>query len=100
MGAVARELGVTITYISDVERENRPPLTKERILQAAEFFGIDAEPLLGAAARSRGAFELDARPDRQKALEVGASLMRGWPDLTDDQLEQIATIVKDGGTKR
>jgi len=26
--------------------------------------------------------------------------MRGWPDLTDDQLEQIATIVKDGGTKR
>ena len=94
MGDVAKHLGVSVVFISDVERGNRAPLTTERILQAAQFLGVGALPLLKAAAEERGAFELDANVSK-KAREVGAVLMQGWATLKDEQLEQIAKILQD-----
>ena len=93
MGELARHLGVSVVYVSDVENGNRPPFTKERVLSAAEYLKTDVEPLLAAAAKTRGVFELDARKVSQKAQEGGAALMRGWPDLTDEELEGIEEIV-------
>lgn len=94
MSEVALRLEVSVVYVSDVERGNRAPLTPERILRTAHFLGVDPEPLLIAAARSRGAFELDATRVSGKAREVGAALMRGWKDLNDEDLEKIARIVR------
>ena len=40
------------------------------------------------------AFELDAEHVTDKGREVGAALMRGWNDLSDDDLEQIAQVLR------
>src|SRR5216684_8961857 len=99
MFQLAQHLGVSVVFISDVERGNRAPLTTERILQAAQLLGTDALPLLKAAAEERGAFALDANVSN-KAREVGAVLMQGWATLKDEQLEQIAQILRDDQSSR
>lgn len=91
---LATHLGVSVVFISDVERGNRAPLRPERIIEAAAFLNIDPEPLLLAAAEQRGAFELDAVQVSGKAREVGAALARGWADLNEAELEQIAAIIR------
>ncbi len=93
MGELARHLGVSVTYISDVERGNRAPLTKENTDKAAQFLNADPRPLYMDAAEWHGAFELEANAVSPKAREVGASLMRDWSELTDKDLEEIAKIL-------
>lgn len=95
MGDVAEHLSVSVAYISDVERGNRAPLTADRLARVVEFLGIqDSAPLYLAAADSKGAFELDASTASPTAREVGAALMRGWNDLSDEDLELIRKILR------
>ncbi len=94
---LARHLGVSVVFISDVERGNRAPFTPERIMRVTEFLGADPEPFLLAAAKTRGSFELDATQVSGKARQVGAALMRGWTDLGERDLEKIARIVRRRG---
>lgn len=93
LGTLARHLEVSTTYLSDVERNTRTPLTKARILAVAAHLGINPQPLLTAAARDRGAFELDTNDASERKLAVGAMLARRWPSLSDDQLQELARIV-------
>lgn len=95
MGALARHLGVSVAYLSDVERSNRAPLTHDRICRAAEFLTVKAEPLLEAAAESRGFYELPAVELSPAGREVGATLMRGWPTYTDKEFEKIARLLQE-----
>jgi transcriptional regulator with XRE-family HTH domain len=92
MGDLARHLDVTVVYVSDVEKDRRAPLTLPRIMAVAEFLDCDPGPLVVAAAKSKGAFVLDAETASPKRMEAGAALMRGWADLSDEELEQISTI--------
>ncbi len=94
MHQLADHLGVSIVFISDVERGNRHPFTSDRIIKTAAFLKTDPEPLLLAAAKVRGAFELDATGVSGKAREVGAALMRGWADLDEADLDKIAQIMR------
>jgi transcriptional regulator with XRE-family HTH domain len=94
MHQLADHLGVSIVFISDVERGNRHPFTPDRIIKTAAFLKIKPEPLLLAAAKVRGAFELDATGVSGKARQVGAALMRGWADLDEDDLDKIAQIMR------
>lgn len=94
MGALARHLGVSVAYLSDVERGNRAPLTNERIFSAAEFLRIEESSLLEAAAESRGFYELPTSELSPKGRQVGATLMRGWPNYTDKEFEEIARLLQ------
>jgi transcriptional regulator with XRE-family HTH domain len=95
MGQLARDLAVNVSYVSDVERGVRAPFTKENIIRAAKFLGVDSRPLLAAGAASRGVFELKATGVTETARRVGAALMRGWPELSEDQLKQISRIIEE-----
>lgn len=95
MGALARYLRVSVAYISDVERGNRAPLTNDKILRAADLLRISANPLLEAAAESRGFYELDASDLSPTGRQVGATLMRGWPTYTDKEFEKIARLLQE-----
>lgn len=100
MGELGRHLGVSVPFISDVELGRRPPLSVDRIKLAAEYFGIDPQPLLAAAVSDRGSIELQAAFATPKKVQVGAGLMRRWADLTDEDLEKIERILGDSsGTK-
>ena len=87
-------LGVSIVYVSDVERGKRPPWRPDLIIQAANFLGVDPQGLLVAAAAVRGSFQLDASHLSPEAAHAGAALMRGWEELTDQDLIEIRNIVE------
>jgi transcriptional regulator with XRE-family HTH domain len=93
LGALARHLAVSVTYLSDVERDQRPPLSRERIQQTAQFLGIDAAPLLESAAATAGAFELET-PGSDTGRAAGAALMRGWSDLDDDDYVEVIELIE------
>ncbi len=93
LGQVAEHLGVSIPYLSDVERGNRPPLVTARILKLATFLGTDPAPLLIAASKPGGVIDLDLgrSPKHQQA---GATLVRGWANLAPKDLDAIMRIVQ------
>ena len=97
LGDVARELNVSVVYVSDVERGNRRPFSNERILKVAKLLKADSAPLIAAAAVEKGVIEYDIT--KAKPLEAGvvgdlvSGLARGG--VTEDQLKRIRNILKD-----
>jgi transcriptional regulator with XRE-family HTH domain len=101
LGEVAQRLKVSLTYLSDVERSTRPPLSIDRIRDAAVFMAIPGDrvlALLKAAAAYQGAFELPV-PSSSMGKEAGAALARGWNSLDDDAFRQIVDVVTGGKGK-
>ncbi len=95
MGDVARYLGVSVTFISEVERGVRGPFMSEKIFRLAHFLGVEPEPLLAAAAEHRGSVELTI--GRSAAhQQTAVVLMRGWEQLEPEQLAAIQQIVAGG----
>lgn len=97
MGALARHLTVSVPYLSDVERGNRPPLVDEKIMRTAAFLNVPAEPLLRAAAETRGAFQLDAAMVSGPKRQVGAMLARQWGEMSDEKAKRIMKLLEEEG---
>lgn len=95
MAELARVLGVSVPYVSDVERGNRAPFDQRKLHAAADFLGADVDELLTAAAVTRGCFRIDLS-DNPVARSTAAALVRTWTELTDDELRQIRRIVESG----
>ena len=51
--SVSRCLKVSVAYLSDVERGNRSPLRKDRIIEVARYLGANETELLEAAKQER-----------------------------------------------
>lgn len=99
MGQLARFLGVSTPYLSDVERGRRAPLTESRIHEASSFLRLssqDGEKLLAAAAGSKGFFELMWDAESQTKLELGAALARRWPSLGDERARRVLEELERG----
>lgn len=93
MGDVARFLDCSVTYISDVERGVRTPLTPENIMKVSRLLNIPAhgvDALLHAAAEWRGSYELHRGSPEQN--QAAAALMRGWSTLGPEELKRIEEI--------
>ena len=97
LGNVAKFLGVSVVYVSDVERGNRRPFRNERIIKIATFFKTDPAPLIAAADVERGVIEYDiTKANPLEAAVVGdlvSGLARGG--VTEDQLQEIQKILKE-----
>jgi transcriptional regulator with XRE-family HTH domain len=98
LGDVAEALGVSVVYVSDVERGNRSPLRPDLIDSVSNLLGCDTAELHKLAAEVRGAFEL--RTDRmpEPAKEFVAGLARGdqYPEDFWEQVIQMAKKQKQG----
>jgi transcriptional regulator with XRE-family HTH domain len=97
LGDVARELGVSIVYLSDVERSNRKPFTNERLIKLATFLKADAEALIEAADREKGIIEYDIRRASPLQADVVGGLVAGLArgGVSDQQLESIRIILNE-----
>lgn len=98
LGDIARLLGVSVVYLSDVERGNRRALSHDRILKIATFLDEDPTPLMEAADRERGFIEYDIRKARPLEADVVGGLVAGLArgGVTDEQLHDIQDILKGG----
>ncbi len=100
IGDTARHMSLAITYLSDVERGTRPPLSSTRIREACGFFGIDPSGLLAAAAEQQGDFRMPAMGLSDKGMHAMAALQRGLHQgFDDDFFEQLLKLAekKKGG---
>ena len=97
LGDVSRELGVSVPYLSDVERGNRNPFTTARLIQLAKFLKADATPLIEAADRERGIIEYDIRRASPLQADVVGGLVTGLArgGVSDHQLEGIRKILNE-----
>lgn len=97
LGEVARLLNVSTVYLSDVERGNRKPFTRERILKICDFLEKDADELLQAADRERGVIEYDITNASDLAANVVGDLVTGLArgGISKQQLQQIQGIMKE-----
>ncbi len=98
LGDIAKLLGVSVVFLSDVERGNRRPLSNDRIVKIASFLGQDPTPLIEAADRERGVIEYDIRKARPLEADVVGGLVAGLArgGITDDQLHEIQRILNGG----
>ena len=96
LGALARQLGVSAAYLSDVERGNRPPLVQEKIVKAASVLDADLDLLLRVAAETKGSIQLPVGADSStRAKEVGAMLARQWNDMSESKLRRIKQLLEE-----
>lgn len=97
LGDVARVLGVSVVYVSDVERGNRKPFSNERIILVAKFLGEDPITLIEAADWERGVIEYDIRKARPLEADVVGGLVAGLArgGVTEEQLQDIRRILQE-----
>jgi len=92
LSALARLLGCSVPYLSDVETGRRNPLTEKKLVQTAEFLGLQPESLKIKAAMSLGQFNLPA--GSPKADRLAVKLAKAWPDLEEEDLQAIEKIIE------
>ncbi len=77
---LAGYLEMTPTYLSDVERGYRSPFEDEVTIKAAEYIGVDPQPLIRLAIEGRTRHMLRTQ----------------FPNLTDDALARaVRLVIKD-----
>jgi transcriptional regulator with XRE-family HTH domain len=89
---VADALGVTVVYVSEVERSKRPPFTNERLPALAKVLQLDLKEVQTAAWAERKMVEWDPATASGKQIEALMTLARGG--LSENQLEEILMIAK------
>jgi transcriptional regulator with XRE-family HTH domain len=96
MGALARHLGVSTPYLSDVELGRRAPLTPSKNIAAATFLQIDPQELLLAALESRAAIEIKT-PATQAGRAAVASFQRRSEEFTDQDWQDFDAWLQQRG---
>lgn len=94
--AAAQHVQITQTYYADVENGKRNPLDPERIRVLAQYFETEALPLIIAAGRERGRFELPVSQDNDDArCLAAATLSERWRTLPNKTIKQILSVLGD-----
>ena len=93
---IANLLGVSVVYVSDVERGNRRPFNNDRILRVARLLQTDAASLIAAADQERGVIEYDITKAPPLEADVVGGLVSGLArgGVTDHQLRRIKNILR------
>lgn len=97
IGALASELGIQKSYLTDIETGRRYPPHHDKILEAAAVLGLDHRETLElgvAAAHDRGFVRLPvASPSH---AEIASELEIRWTALGEDGLESIRRALQGG----
>lgn len=96
MGDVARELGFSVPYISDIERDRRNPPAEDVIRRIAAFLGVDADALVVLAAQTKKRLELEMRSPTPGQRILATALTRRWAGVTPEQAEQVRKVLEGG----
>lgn len=86
---LARQMGVTKVYVSDVERGRRAPFSRTRLECVAEILNIDPEVLYVLSVRSRGHVNLPTEGVSDNQNRLAAILSYRWRELDNDDVNRL-----------
>lgn len=89
--AMAFDLGISSSYLSDIERGVRGPI-RRLFEKHAESLRVDLDVLEAIAAQSRMSFKIESTTAKHR--EVGYLLMCRWTYLSFETLSEIERVVK------
>lgn len=89
---LARVVGCSIPYLSDVENGRRNPLTEKNLLKVSEHLSLNLDTLRLKAAISLGQFKLPVTTDRADRLAI--RLAKTWTNLGERELQAIEEVIE------
>ncbi len=93
LSEVAEEVGISVSYLSNLEQGHRPPPAREVVERIALALNRDVLSDLGLAAASRRAVEFEVPEDAHSArARAAAALARAWDD--DEMLETVIKTIE------
>lgn len=90
---VSMKTGLSVPHLSDIEHGRRAPLTTEQIQIVAALFGCSADKGIEKRIEQLKKADLQGDFSDEQRRSVAAALMRRWPTLLKEELEQIRGIV-------
>jgi len=88
----AQRVGIGVTYLSRIERNDLPPPSEAVIERLAADLGEDADVLLALA----GKLSSDLRETITRRPVLFAELIRNWGDLSDQELTKRLRKLRSG----
>lgn len=104
LGRVAEELGISLTFLSEVERGEKPPLADKYFPAVSRLLNISIKELESAATESRNQFRLDPTVG-PRHREFAAALERRWTRLSEKRIRELERVLigsegkRNGGTR-
>lgn len=93
MSDVAKEMGVSVVYYSDIERGRRNPPTGDKLHKIAKILRMDNEEVEAWANKERGRVELELKAKDGPITEAALMLAKRWDDITDQEASGIMKIL-------
>ncbi len=93
MKDLADAIGVSVVYISDIERGRRNPPQGDKLWGIADFLRLDRKEVEEWALRDRKRVELDLKGDGPIS-DAALTLARRWDGITEDEAKEIMKILK------
>ena len=98
--AMARELGVSAAYVSDIELGHRNPPQDEMLAKIADLLDLDRDRLEYLAVFSRRRVSIDMRDKDRSGLErqMAVAFARRWDQgrIPDSVVEEILKALREG----
>ena len=93
LGEVAGWFGISIVYLSEIERDRKPPPNEGLIEAMVSSLGGDVAAMLGLASVARGRFVLPVLSGDALRRRLGTVLLQRWAHLTDDEIERLISAL-------
>ena len=90
---LANAMGVSVVYVSDIERGRRNPPQGEKLMQIANFFKMPVSELEDLADRERKRVELNLDSRTETVSDAALVLARRWDTITDEEASKILKIL-------
>ncbi len=91
---LAKELGWTPAYVSDIERGQRSAPDQTMVRRWAKAIGADPDYLARLAAVDTRSIELSV-PDDSRRSRLAVLLARGWDHMSDERVEELMRVLGD-----
>ena len=90
---LADAVGVSVVYISDIERGHRNPPHGDKLYKMADFFHLERKEVEEWALKERKRVELDLKDGNGPVSDAALALARRWDTLTEDEATEIIKIL-------
>lgn len=93
MSDIADAMGVSVVYVSDIERGRRNPPVGDKLYKLAVSLNLDPKEVEEWALKERQKVELDLGTRTEVVSNAALMLARRWDTISDEEADKILNIL-------